>query len=144
MTILRYNFVDNIPENLLEGEIYISIKFATAIHKCCCGCGHEVVTPLSPTDWKLIFDGVSISLHPSIGNWDFDCRSHYWIKKNRVRWASNMTNDEIKQIKNWDKHAKDAYLNGVEKKLDVPRGKKNTKPKKQKFSLRSLTDLLLK
>jgi Family of unknown function (DUF6527) len=33
---------------------------------CCCGCGEKVVTPLRPTDWKLIFDGKTISLDPSL------------------------------------------------------------------------------
>jgi hypothetical protein len=48
--------------------------------KCCCGCGHEVVTPFSPTDWKLTFDCVSVSLYPSIGNWSPPCRAHYFIE----------------------------------------------------------------
>jgi hypothetical protein len=34
-------------------------------------CGKEVVKPLSPTDWKLIFEGKFISLDLSIGNWSF-------------------------------------------------------------------------
>jgi hypothetical protein len=52
--------------------------------KCACGCGKEVVTPLSATDWKLIFDGKTVSLDPSIGNWGFPCRSHYWVRNNRM------------------------------------------------------------
>ena len=86
-TNLAYEFVEFIPKHPKEGTVYVSIAYATAVHKCCCGCGSEVVTPLSPTDWRLTFDGESISLHPSIGNWGFPCRSHYWIEQNRVRWA---------------------------------------------------------
>ena len=56
--------MDNIPEIIEEGILYISIPFETVIHKCCCGCGNEVVTPLSPSQWKLTFDGVSITLDP--------------------------------------------------------------------------------
>jgi hypothetical protein len=52
-----------------QDTIYISIRFATVGHKCCCGCGREVITPLSPTDWSLTSDGETVSLHPSIGNW---------------------------------------------------------------------------
>jgi hypothetical protein len=70
-----------------DGVIYVSVDYATAIHKCCCGCGNEVVTPLSPTDWELTFDGKTISLNPSIGNWNFRCQSHYWITKNTVEWC---------------------------------------------------------
>jgi len=43
--------------------------------------------PLGPTDWKLTFDGESVSLYPSVGNWNFPCQSHYWIQENKVRWA---------------------------------------------------------
>jgi hypothetical protein len=82
--VLTHEFVEYIPNNLKDGTIYVSFAFATVAHKCCCGCGNEVITPLSPTDWKLIFDGKSISLEPSIGNWNFACRSHYWIIRNKV------------------------------------------------------------
>ena len=82
---LAHEFVDYVPNDLKEGTIYVSMQFATAVHKCCCGCGKEVVTPFSPTDWKLTFDGQSITLHPSIGNWSFSCQSHYWIEHNTIR-----------------------------------------------------------
>src|SRR5205807_234586 len=64
-TALAHEFVEYMPDQLKDGVLYVSIPFATGAHKCCCGCGQEVVTPLSPTDWKLIFDGRSISLDPS-------------------------------------------------------------------------------
>jgi hypothetical protein len=89
--VLTYEFVEFIPDDLKEGTIYVSVGFATVAHKCCCGCGNDVVTPLSPTGWNLTFDGKSISLEPSIGNWSFDCRSHCWIRGNRVRWARRWT-----------------------------------------------------
>ena len=92
---LKHEFVEYIPDKLKDGTVYVSLAFATAAHKCCCGCGSEVITPLSPTDWKLIFDGESISLYPSIGNWDFACRSHYWIECSRVKWASQLSQDRI-------------------------------------------------
>ena len=79
--ILTHEFVEYIPRELKDGVVYVSIPFATVIHKCCCGCGQQVVTPLSPSQWTLSFDGKSISLHPSIGNWNFPCKSHYWIKQ---------------------------------------------------------------
>ncbi len=94
-TRLAHRFVDHIPERLEPGELYISIPYATAVHLCACGCGSEVVTPLSPTDWKMIFDGKSISLHPSIGNWSFPCQSHYWIRNNNVRRAPRWTASQI-------------------------------------------------
>lgn len=92
---MTHKFVKFIPKELEDDILYISLDFCTVVHKCCCGCGNEVVTPLSPTDWKLNFDGESISLYPSIGNWNFDCKSHYWIKNNKIKWARKWSKEEI-------------------------------------------------
>ena len=92
---LDHEFVEFIPDQLVPGKLYISLEYATAVHQCCCGCGNEVVTPLSPTDWKLIFNGEAVSLHPSIGNWSFDCRSHYWIRDGVVSWAEQWSPEQI-------------------------------------------------
>jgi hypothetical protein len=92
--MLTHKFVEFIPETLEDRVLYVSMIYGTVSHKCGCGCGREVVTPLTPTDWKLIFDGETISLHPSIGNWNYPCRSHYWIRNDRVLWAESK--DEIR------------------------------------------------
>lgn len=81
-------FVEFVPESMAEGTLYISRCFETAIHLCACGCGHETVTPLSGGGWRLIEDGGLVSLEPSIGNFNFPCRSHYFIRLNRVVWWS--------------------------------------------------------
>jgi Family of unknown function (DUF6527) len=107
---LTEEFVDFIPDTLEEGMLYISIAYATVVHKCCCGCGREVVTPLSPTDWKLIFDGKTVSLDPSIGNWNFPCKSHYWIRNNGVRWSSRWSREEIEHGRSRDRLAKERYF----------------------------------
>lgn len=98
MKILTHKFVENVPDILEDNLLYISILYETVIHKCCCGCGNEVVTPLSPTGWSLIFDGETISLKPSIGNWNFKCKSHYWITNNKVLWSYTMSSGEIKEV----------------------------------------------
>lgn len=128
---LAHEFVEYIPANIQDGKIYISIPYATAAHKCCCGCGNEVVTPLSPTDWKLIFDGQSISLDPSIGNWGFDCKSHYWIKNNRVVWARMWSNEQIQQGRAYDRSSKDHFYNKAEQ--DLPTTREGSNHKKQSF-----------
>lgn len=87
MKKLQHKFVVEIPDRLEDGILYISIEYCTAIHKCVCGCGNEVVTPLSPNDWEITFNGESISIYPSIGNWNFECKSHYWITKSKIRQA---------------------------------------------------------
>jgi hypothetical protein len=108
--ILQYKFVESLPDTLEEKTLYVCMEFATAAHRCCCGCGSEVVTPLSPTDWKLIYDGRAVTLHPSIGNWSFPCRSHYWIRGNRVEWAPSWSDAEIRAGRMHDRLAKDQYF----------------------------------
>lgn len=95
MMKLEHRFVELMPKEIEEGIIYISIKYATAIHKCVCGCKNEVVTPLSPRDWELTFDGETVSLYPSIGNWSFPCKSHYWITNNMIKHARKWSEREI-------------------------------------------------
>ena len=92
---LSHEFVDAIPERPGADTVYISIAYGTAVHLCCCGCGREVVTPITPDDWSLTYDGAAISLSPSIGNWSFECRSHYFITKSRVRWAATWTDSMV-------------------------------------------------
>lgn len=92
---LRHEFVEFIPDRLEPGVLYISIPYATTTHLCACGCGNEVANPLAPHGWQLTFDGRSVSLNPSVGNWSFDCESHYWIRRDRVDWAPAMERDQI-------------------------------------------------
>ncbi len=99
---LTHEFVEFVPEELKDGIVYVSIAYATVIHKCCCGCGREVVTPLAPAQWSVTFDGKSISLYPSIGNWNFPCKSHYWIKQNRVSWAAQWSKQQIAAAQHQD------------------------------------------
>jgi hypothetical protein len=88
-------FAETMPDTLEDGVLYVSVQYAMTIHRCACGCGHEVVAPLAPSSWIMTFDGVNISLEPSIGNWNFPCRSHYWVLRGRVLWAGAMSQDEI-------------------------------------------------
>lgn len=106
---IKQQFVRTVPDVLEDGIVYVSIEYTTAVHRCCCGCGEEVVTPLSPTDWKLIFDGERISLYPSIGNWSFACRSHYWIRDNAVHWARDWSREEVEAGRAADRQTKDDF-----------------------------------
>ncbi len=99
---VRPKFVEFIPDHLEEGVLYISQRFRTCSHKCCCGCGEEVVTPLSPAEWRLTREGELVSLWPSVGNWDYACRSHYFIERNKVRWARAMTARQIAGVQRRD------------------------------------------
>jgi hypothetical protein len=96
---VEFEFVEFVPREMEEGTLYISTEYATAVHRCCCGCGAKVTTPLAPAEWRLIFDGKTVSLEPSIGNWSFPCQSHYWIRRNRVAWSGPMTKEEIATVR---------------------------------------------
>lgn len=102
-TTVAHEFVEYIPENVEEGKLYVSIRFKVAVHLCCCGCGVEVATPISPADWHLRFDGDTASLWPSIGNWGLPCQSHYWIEEDRVVWATAWTKKQIASARLRDK-----------------------------------------
>lgn len=108
MTIksLTPQFVESFPQKLEPGELYLAMEFATAAHLCACGCGNKVITPFSPTDWQMSFDGETVSLKPSIGNWTFKCRSHYWVRSGRIEWAGNMSQEAINAGRKRDVEAK--------------------------------------
>jgi len=114
MKEFKYKFVDIIPDKIDPGILYISTEYKTAMHMCPCGCGNEVVTPLSPHDWRLTFDGDSVSLYPSIGSWGLPCQSHYWITNNEVEWASKWSRNQIESGRKQDKRNKETYY-GKEK-----------------------------
>ncbi|ODT21946.1 MAG: hypothetical protein ABS35_16015 [Kaistia sp. SCN 65-12] len=107
---IRPEFVDFIPERLEPGVLYVSRRYSTASHLCCCGCGLEVVTPLSPAKWRLLESNGAVSLNPSVGNWSFPCRSHYWIKGNRVQWAGAMSAEQIAAVKARDRRDVEAMV----------------------------------
>jgi Family of unknown function (DUF6527) len=106
---LKHHFVEHIPEQLQPGLLYISMPYAIAAHSCCCGCGEEVVTPFTPRDWKMIFDGETVSLKPSIGNWNIPCRSHYVIDRGRVIEAEPWTDEQVEAEQSCDRAAKAKY-----------------------------------
>lgn len=92
---LHPTFVTTMPERLEPGVLYVSMEYATVIHLCACGCGSEAVTPLSPTDWKLTYNGAEVTLSPSVGNWSFPCRSHYLVRSGRIEWAESWDDEEV-------------------------------------------------
>ena len=88
----RYNmktaFVHRVPSQIEEGVLYICLDCDVVIHKCACGCGEKVVLPLAPEHWQLYYDG-DVTLSPSIGNYQYECKSHYFIRKSQVVWVDS-------------------------------------------------------
>jgi hypothetical protein len=91
----RYELVESMPATLEEGVLYISQRFRTASHRCACGCGYRVVTPLRPGRWQVRLSDKGATLRPSIGNSSFRCRSHYYITCGRVEWLGVYTDEMI-------------------------------------------------
>jgi hypothetical protein len=91
ITKLEPKFSTYIPnyEDMVDGELYISITFLSASHRCACGCGLETVTPLIDKDgWDISYSPEKgVSLSPSIGNFQYPCKSHYFIKNNQIEWV---------------------------------------------------------
>ncbi len=106
---LQHKFVEYIPAQPEEGILYVSVQYKTAVHLCICGCGNKVVTPLTPNDWRLTFDGISVSLYPSIGNWSFPCRTHYFVTNNKIEMMRNWSETRIKDTRENEQKRKSDY-----------------------------------
>ncbi|MHA6780709.1 DUF6527 family protein [Pseudonocardia saturnea] len=87
--------VTAIPEHPETGVLYVSVEYATTLHLCACGCGHEIVLAISPNDWRVCWDGQTVSVNPSVGNWSLPCQAHYVIRRNIVQWARPWSDGEI-------------------------------------------------
>ena len=93
---IRPVFIEKIPANLKElqaGVLYISMKYNTLVHRCPCGCRGLSEVGLHPATRRMIYDGENISIEPSIGVRTLQCRSHYWITKNRIIWANPLSEE---------------------------------------------------
>jgi hypothetical protein len=135
--VLAFEFVEFIPDDLKERKLYISITYCTAVHKCFCGCGREVVTPLSPTAWQLIFDGKNVSLYPSIGSWSLPCQSHYFITKNQVDWAPKWSDQRIAKGREREASAREQYYAGPTSPTDAATTTPSPTPRAKKKRVKS-------
>jgi hypothetical protein len=116
MKSLEHRFVERMPSSLDDGVLYISLEYGTILHKCACGCGLEVNTPLGRTDWALTYNGETISLWPSVGNWSFPCRSHYVIKHSEIHWAGDWSDEQIEKGRRADQAQKASQFRATSQK----------------------------
>lgn len=119
-TTIRPMLIELAPKELEDGVLYVSQTYKAAIHKCCCGCGEKVVTPLSPAHWRVRIHGDSVTLHPSIGNWGMACKSHYWIKSNRVVWAGQFSDAKIALARRRDSIDQKNHINRTNRENMAP------------------------
>ena len=96
---LRPLFVERFPDDFESGILYVSMQYAICGHLCACGCGERVITPLSPTQWKLVYNGEAVTLYPSIGNYAFACQSHYFLTNGKIVWACERDGEDGKRKK---------------------------------------------
>lgn len=94
MTSFVRQDVERLPENPVEHVLYVSHKFEMTLHRCACGCGHKVFTFLGDGH-EVIGHQNSPTVIPSIGVWDAKCRSHYFIERGKVVWASKFSEEKI-------------------------------------------------
>jgi hypothetical protein len=110
--LMRYRLerVGAMPAALESGVLYVSDEYETAAHLCACGCGSKVRTPLGPTEWTVDDDDeAGPSLHPSVGNWQRPCRSHYVIAGGEVHWSNAWTDQQVEAGRHGEQHRRDAY-----------------------------------
>ena len=139
MRSLHHQFVEYLPETLEPAMLYISLEYVTASHLCCCGCGEEVVTPFSPVSWRMTFDGETVSLWPSIGNWNLRCRSHYIIDRGRVVVAGPWTDKQVAAERQRDKSAKSDYFAIKSEVPSLPKSPVNPPPERRETNWWSKT-----
>ena len=88
-------FVDEVPEELEHGKVYISRIYEVAVHLCACGCGQKTVMPLNQKPlgdyigWLLAEENGVVSFTPSVGNfqWESPYHAHYYITGNQIVWC---------------------------------------------------------
>lgn len=107
---IRPEFVTQFPAVFEQGVLYISEEFETVGHLCCCGCGEKVITPLNPAKWSLRKEGGAVSLSPSIGNWNYACKSHYLITRNKVIETGRLDAGKIEAVQRRDRRDMDRYV----------------------------------
>ncbi|MBQ7254475.1 MAG: hypothetical protein IJS30_07365 [Bacteroidales bacterium] len=113
---LRPVYVEQLPDLLDPGLLYVSMKFSICAHSCACGCGRKVFTPLGLRDWQLYYDGESITLSPSIGNFRFPCQSHYFIRHNIVVWVKDSEQGTLRKKKKKNRLSFSSLFAGIGKK----------------------------
>ena len=95
LTNIKLRRVRYVPKELEPGILYVSEEYGAAVHLCACGCGRKVSTPLRPPRWVLDETATGPTLNPSVGNWEFPCQSHYWIREGRIDWSEKWTAKQV-------------------------------------------------
>ncbi len=110
--------VHYMPKELKPGVLYVSEEFGTASHLCACGCGAKIRTPLGPTEWELEETESGPTLHPSVGNWQQVCQSHYWIYRGEIEWSDKWTPEQIAKGRRRKEERRRTYYDALDRQRD--------------------------
>jgi len=118
---MRTQLVRFMPATLEPGVLYVSNEFGIAAHLCACGCGAKIRTPLSPTDWQFDNTDAGPTLYPSIGNWQQQCQSHYFITAGEVIWMEQWTPEQIAAGRRGEERRNQRYFEQRQRKSIISR-----------------------
>lgn len=110
---IKLEYTHYMPKELKPGVLYISKEFETAAHLCACGCGAKIRTPLGPSEWKFEETSDGPSLYPSIGNWQQQCKSHYWIQHGAIIWAKEWSQEMIDKGRQGEETRRSIYYENL-------------------------------
>lgn len=88
LTVEKHYSLPEVKE-MQNGVLYVSYMYHVAIHLCACGCRSETVTPFNKEhySWELTESSEgTVTLYPSIGNFNVMCQSHYWVRDGKIVW----------------------------------------------------------
>ena len=80
--------------SLEDGVLYVVDAPHYVEYNCPCGCGNVVMIPYYTSEpekgdygWGLTEQEGKISLYPSVFSTAWPCKSHYFIRDNRIVWC---------------------------------------------------------
>jgi hypothetical protein len=91
----RVRKVERLPSVLDEETVYVSEEYELAALKCACGCEHRVTLLLNDGHTVTEIAGLA-DISPSIGVWDAECKSHFFIRRGKVIWGKEFSDAEIR------------------------------------------------
>ena len=71
----------------------ILLLFLLTVYPVAASSADDAQTSQNRPHWSFELKGGLF--YPSIGNWQFPCKSHYWISGGEIRWAEEWTPEQI-------------------------------------------------
>ena len=115
---IKLQRVRYMPKEMKPGVLYVSEEFGAAAHLCACGCGSKIRTPLGPTEWTLEETDTGPTLHPSVGNWQQTCQSHYWIYRGEVLLSAKWTPEQIAAGRRGEEQYRRVFYDALDRQRD--------------------------